>query len=733
MSTVIKPGAAPAPGVMDPHGLHKLLHPVWFGPVHAALIRELRPGPGERVLDVGAGTGVLAKRISATGATVVCIDPDVASLAAAQKRLAGRGAEFVAAPAENIPLPDASADSAVVSMSAHHWQDRDRGFGEIARVLRPGGRLVMAEFRPAGPARSGIRRLGGGQHAGAPDAAAWTASLAEAGFADARVVTAGRASPLALIIGGRKNLHAREVPRSRVGAAAAGEPTAAGGRLWLILVAMVFGLFMPMLDHLVVNVALPTIQHQLGAGISGLQWIVDAYTLTFAAFMLTGGTLGDRYGRKRFFLAGLALFTLASALAGISASTGQLVATRALQGVGAALLLPESLSIISATFPAGRRGLAIGVWGAISGLAIAVGPVVGGYLVEHVSWRSVFFINVPVGIAGLILAATVVPESRDQAGQRRVDPAGLITGTLAVSALTYALIEGNTRGWTDGRILSAFAAAAALAVAFVAIEARRESPMLPVGLLRNRTFSGANIVGALMFFGMIGTIFFLTLYLQDVRGYSPAQAGLRLLPLSAMILVFAPVAGKLSDRVGSRGFMTAGPALAAAGLGLLLLTRPGTSYTAVLLPAFLVMGAGWAITLAPMSAAVMGSVEPGRAGLASAAANTSRELGGVLGVASLGALTTAVFNRAFLAHLAQAGIPAGPAARIIARAGSSAAGGGSADASPLVHAVIQQSFVHAMHTGIAAAAIAMLCASVVSFVLVRSHVTPPPQGDRKLS
>jgi len=251
--------------------------------------------------------------------------------------------------------------------------------------------------------------------------------------------------------------------------------------------------------------------------------------------------------------------------------------------------------------------------------------------------------------------------------------------------------------------------------------------MLPARLLRNRTFSGANI-GALMFFGMIGTIFFLTLYLQDVRGYTPAQAGLRLLPLSGMILVFAPVAGKLSDRLGSRGFMTAGPALTAAGLGLLLLTGPGTSYTAVLLPAFLAMGAGWAITLAPMSTAVMGSVEPGRAGLASAAANTSRELGGVLGVASLGALTTAVFNRALLAHLAEAGIPAGPAARIIARAGSSAAAGGSAGAGRLVRDAIQQSFTQAMHAGIAAAAIAMLCASAVSFLLVRSHVPHTPAG-----
>src|SRR6516164_7094028 len=235
MSTV-KAGGAPVPGVMDPHGLHKLLHPVWFGLVHSALIRELRPRAGERVLDVGAGTGALAEKISATGAAVVCIDPDVASLAAAQKRLAGRGAEFVAAPAERIPLPDASADSAVASMSAHHWQDRDQGFGEIARVLRPGGRLVMAEFRPAGPVRSVIRRLGGGKHSGAPGAAAWTGSLIKAGLADARVVTAGRASPLALIIEGRKNPQARDVPRSPAGAPTAGEPAAAGGRLWLVLV-----------------------------------------------------------------------------------------------------------------------------------------------------------------------------------------------------------------------------------------------------------------------------------------------------------------------------------------------------------------------------------------------------------------------------------------------------------------------------------------------------------------
>jgi EmrB/QacA subfamily drug resistance transporter len=518
-------------------------------------------------------------------------------------------------------------------------------------------------------------------------------------------------------------VNARQAAQPPANVKEAGQPTAGGRRLWLVLLAMVFGLFMPMLDTLVVNVALPTIQQRLGAGISGLQWIVDAYTLTFAALMLTGGTLGDLYGRKRFFMAGLAWFTAASVLAGLSETTGQLVATRALQGVGAALLVPGTLSILSATFPEAKRGTAIGIWGAIGGLAIAVGPVVGGYLVAHGSWRSVFFINVPVGIAGLLLAAAVVPESRDQTGARRVDPPGLIVGTAAVTALTYGLIEANARGWTDGLILSSFAVAAVLIAAFVMIERRQAFPMLPLGLLRNRTFSGANVVGALIFFGMIGTIFFLTLYLQDVRGYSPAQAGLRLLPMSGMILVFAPVAGRLADRIGSRGFMAAGPAVTAAGLGLLLLAQPRSSYAAVLLPAFLAMGAGWALTLAPMSTAVMASVEARQAGMASAVTNTSREVGGVLGVAALGALTTSVFNRAFLARLAGMGFPAAQAAHIAARFAVTAAAGGPAAAGPMVSQAAQLSFVHAMHAGIIAATAAMLCASLVSFAFVRSHVT----------
>src|SRR5438132_6293076 len=363
------------------------------------------------------------------------------------------------------------------------------------------------------------------------------------------------------------------------------------GRKWLVLVAMVFGLFMPMLDNLVVNVALPTIQHQLGAGVSGLQWIIDAYTLTFASFMLTGGALGDLYGRKRFFMSGLVVFTLGSLLCGLSGSTSELVGFRALQGLGAAMLLPGSLSIITATFKGKERGQAIGIWAAMSGLAIAIGPVVGGWLVEHVSWQSIFFVNVPIGVLGLALTWFIVSESRDASKSRRLDPPGLVTGTAGLFFLVYALIEGNARGWTDVVILGAFALSAVLLAVFFYVESHRESPMLPLSFFRNPTFAAANVVAAAVFFAMFGTVFFLTLYLQNVEGYSPVAAGTRLLAFSAVILVVAPLAGRLSDRFGSRWFMTIGPLVAATGMGLMLRTQVHWSYTTVILPALIGLAA----------------------------------------------------------------------------------------------------------------------------------------------
>src|SRR6266540_235041 len=275
-------------------------------------------------------------------------------------------------------------------------------------------------------------------------------------------------------------------------------------RRWWVLVAMVFGLFMPMLDNLVVNVALPTIQRDLGSGVSGLQWIIDGYTLTFASFMLTGGALGDLYGRKRFFLAGLGVFVLGSLACGLSQDLGQLIVFRAVQGLGAAMLLPGTLSIITATFTGKERGAAIGIWAAMSGLAIALGPLIGGWLVEHVSWQSIFFVNVPIGFVGATLAWIVVRESRDQSRSRRLDPPGLITGTSGLFFLVYALIEGNDRGWTDGVILGSFALSAVLLVTFFVIESRREYPMLPLSFFRIPTFAAANVVAASVFFALFG-------------------------------------------------------------------------------------------------------------------------------------------------------------------------------------------------------------------------------------
>jgi EmrB/QacA subfamily drug resistance transporter len=510
-------------------------------------------------------------------------------------------------------------------------------------------------------------------------------------------------------------------------------------RKWWVLVAMVFGLFMPMLDNLVVNVALPTIQRQLGAGVSELQWIIDAYTLTFASFMLTGGALGDLYGRKRFFMAGLALFMGGSLLCGLSGSTSELIMFRALQGLGAAMLLPGSLSIITATFKGSERGAAIGIWAAMSGLAIAIGPVVGGFLVEHVSWQSIFFINVPIGVIGLAMTWFVVQESRDTSKSRRLDPPGLVTGTAGLFFLVYALIEGNARGWTDPLILGAFAVSAVFLGIFFYVESHRDSPMLPLRFFKIPTFAAANVVAAAVFFALFGSVFFLTLYMQNVLGYTPVQAGVRLLAFSAVILFVAPLAGRLSDRFGSRWFMTIGPLIAALGMAQFFRMQVHSSYLTVLFPSFITLATGMAMTMTPMTAAVMASVETRHAGVASAATNTSRELGGVFGIALLGALVTSAFKTNFVSQLIARGFPRNVAEQVVAKAGSTAASGGGVTAQTilrrapsgttlaqarLVLDAIHHSFVHAIHTGMYLSIGFLLLASVVSFLFVRSHVEP---------
>jgi EmrB/QacA subfamily drug resistance transporter len=507
---------------------------------------------------------------------------------------------------------------------------------------------------------------------------------------------------------------------------------AAGRSRWWILAAMVFGLFMPMLDNLVVNVAMPTIQRHLGAGISELQWIIDAYTLAFAAFMLTGGTLGDIYGRKRLFATGLAVFSLGSLACGLSSSIQELITFRVIQGTGGALILPGSLAIITSTFHGRERGAAIGIWSAVSGLAIAIGPLIGGYLVEYVNWQSIFFINVPIGVLALGLTFAVVPESKDTSSRRRLDIPGMLTGTLGLFFLVYATIEGNSRGWTSELILGAFALATVLLVSFVWMESRSSAPMLPLGFFRNRTFSAAVTVAACMLFSLFGVTFFFSLYLQNVKGYSPVGAGERLLPFTVMILLVAPIAGRLSDRFGSRWFIASGTLVLATGLALFLRVGPNSPYATMILPPMVVMSTGMALALSPMSAAVMGSQDESQAGIASAVQTTSQQVGGVFGVALLGALVTASFKRSFASTMASDGFPRSVVTLVLKKASRSAsvgaisaaqapAGTPSAVMAKIISAV-HGSFVHAIHSALFVAIGFALLASALATLFIRSHV-----------
>jgi EmrB/QacA subfamily drug resistance transporter len=408
-------------------------------------------------------------------------------------------------------------------------------------------------------------------------------------------------------------------------------------RKWWTLAAVAFGLFMIMLDNTVVNVALPSIERDLNVSISELEWIVTAYALTFAALLITGGKLGDLYGRKLIFIVGIGIFTASSLACGLAPNAGFLIGARMVQGVGAALMNPASLSIITATFPPRERGQAIGIWAGVSAMALAIGPLVGGLIVDNINWNWIFFINVPVGIAGIIVSWLVIKESSDMSHEQSVDIPGLVTSSLGLFALTYALIEGNSHGWSSPEILSLFFAAAVLLVAFVVLEHRQRLPMLDLDLFKIGSFTGANIVAMLVSLGMFGVFFFVSLYVQNILGYTPTQAGALFLPMTILIIIVAPIAGRLSDRIGSRWLMGAGMTIV--GISLLLYQRVGlNSDFWTLLPSLLLGGVGMAMTMSPMTAAAMGSVPVDKAGVGSGVLNSFRQMGGSLGIALMGAI-----------------------------------------------------------------------------------------------
>jgi EmrB/QacA subfamily drug resistance transporter len=408
-------------------------------------------------------------------------------------------------------------------------------------------------------------------------------------------------------------------------------------RKWWTLGAVAFGLFMIMLDNTVVNVALPSIERDLHVSISSLEWIVTAYALTFAALLITGGKLGDLFGRRRIFVVGIAIFTLSSLACGLAPSAGFLIGARAVQGIGAALMNPASLSIITATFPPRERGQAIGIWAGVSAMALAIGPLIGGLIVDNINWNWIFFINVPVGVAGIVVSQFVIKESRDTSHEQSIDLPGLITSSAGLFALTYGLIEGNKHGWTSPEILGLFAAAAVLLVSFVALEHYQRLPMLDLSLFRVGSFTGANLVAMLVSLGMFGVFFFVSLYIQNILGWTPTQAGASFLPMTVLIILVAPAAGKMSDRIGSRWLMGAGMTLVS--ISLLLYQRVGLHSTFwTLLPAMLLGGVGMAMTMSPMTAAAMSSVPVDKAGVGSGVLNSFRQLGGSLGIALMGAI-----------------------------------------------------------------------------------------------
>jgi EmrB/QacA subfamily drug resistance transporter len=491
-------------------------------------------------------------------------------------------------------------------------------------------------------------------------------------------------------------------------------------RRWWALGAMCFALFMIMLDNTVVNVALPSIQRGLHASTASLEWTVNAYTLSFAVLLVTGGRLGDLFGRRRVFLAGVIIFAASSGAIGFSPSDTWLVAWRAVQGAGAALMMPATLSIITNAFPPQERGKAIGTWAGVSAMALAIGPVFGGFLVQSVSWQSIFFLNLPVAAGAIVVTLFAVRESRDETVERTIDVPGVLTLTVGLAALVLALVEGNSWHWGSGRELALYAIAVLGLASFAVIERRRRVPMVDFSFFRARTFLGANIVAFIVSFAMLAMFFFLALYMQNIRHYSPLQAGVRFLPSTLMIVLIAPIAGRLADRVGPRPLMTFG-LLSVSGALLWQSQLTVSSGYGALLPGFVLMGIGMAFVMSPMSMAAMNSVAQTKAGVASGILSMSRMVGGTFGVAVLGAMVSTL-GRSRLDQL----LPGAPASERASLAGSLGSGGVLHGVSAQAVDASQRAFVYALQNGLRLGSAVALMGALLAWTLVASRATDAP-------
>jgi EmrB/QacA subfamily drug resistance transporter len=483
-------------------------------------------------------------------------------------------------------------------------------------------------------------------------------------------------------------------------------------RKWWTLGAVAFGLFMVMLDNTIVTVALPTIRRELDIRVSELEWIVTAYTLTFAAFILIGGKLADLLGRRLMFNVGLAIFTISSLLCGLAGSINLLLGARAIQGVGAAIMIPSTLSIVTATFPPRQRGTAIGVWAGTAGMALAIGPLLGGILTQQLSWHWIFFVNGPVGVLAIVVSRIVIVESRDTSHEQGLDLPGLLSSGLSLFALTYALIEGDNKGWTSPLIIGLFVLSGVLMFVFIVLELRQRLPMLELSLFRIGNFVGSVLVALLVSLAMFGVFFFMSLYIQNIIGYSPTRAGASFLPMTVLVIIVAPFAGRYSDRIGSRWLMAGGMALVAVSLYLFSRVGLHTTYPQ-LLPAMIIGGIGMPMAMSPTTAAAMATVPVDKAGVGAGVLNSFRQVGGSLGIALLGAIMAS--QSSSFARNAEAAYRA--------KVQKAAALGIHlpAPSAQQKQAVAQQAFVHGLHNALLVAAAIALGAVFVGATLVRKR------------
>ncbi|WCB96795.1 Multidrug resistance protein Stp [Baekduia alba] len=495
---------------------------------------------------------------------------------------------------------------------------------------------------------------------------------------------------------------------------------------WWTLGAVCVATFMLLLDVTIVNVALPDIQRDLDSSFQDLQWVVDAYALTLAAFLLTAGSLADRVGRKRVFVAGLVLFTIASLLCGLSKSPTTLNLARALQGVGGAAMFATSLALLASAFTGRERGTALGIWGATTGASVAVGPLVGGVLTEHVSWQSIFFVNLPIGLAAIAVTLRLVTESRSP-DPDPIDWAGLVTFSTGLFALVFALVRGNSEGWSSGQIVGLLVAAAVLLIAFVVIESRRRRPMLDLSLFRKPTFVGVSIVAFALSASIFAMFLYLTLFMQNILGYSPLEAGLRFLPITVVSFFCAALSGNLTERVPVRLLLGAG--LGLIGIGLLLMSGlDADSEWTALLPGFLLAGAGVGLTNPAIASTAVGVVDPRRAGMASGVNSTFRQVGIATGIAGLGAIFQSTVSSKILDAMRDSGAQRPPGAKLPP---SEALAQGDPRVLGPLHDQFVTGWTSALNEILVIAGVVALVGAVLALILVRSqdfvaHGAPAP-------